>query len=211
MAVVLAAASAVAALVAFEHGRFAQLFWWDYHGYLIAGFGGAIFVVFRYRRDEKTLTDILGDAFMDDPFEHIVSGYLEALRSLVRAVEVIDAYTHGHSQRTARVAVEPGLSIGLSTDRLRVIARGAYLHDVDKISIPDHILNKPGKLTAAEWVVIQSHPRLGFELASAAPSLTEALPVILCHHERVDGGGYPSGLSGGEIPLDARVVVAADV
>jgi HD-GYP domain-containing protein (c-di-GMP phosphodiesterase class II) len=124
---------------------------------------------------------------------------------------VKDAYTHGHSQRTARLAVELGLSMGLSTDRLRVVARGAYLHDVGKIGIPDHILNKPGKLTPEEWVVIQSHPRLGFELASAAPSLAEALPVILCHHERVDGGGYPAGLCGAEIPLEARVVAVADV
>lgn len=210
-AIVLAAASAIAALVAFEHGKFGQVSWWDYHGFLIAGFGGAVFAVFRGRSDERTLTDILGAAFVDDPFHQIVSGYPEALRSLVRAVEIKDAYTHGHSQRTARLSVELGLSMGLSSDRLRVIARGAYLHDVGKIGIPDAILNKPGKLTNDEWAIIHSHPRLGYELASTAPSLKEALPVILHHHERVDGCGYPNGLVGDNIPLEARVVAVADV
>jgi HD-GYP domain-containing protein (c-di-GMP phosphodiesterase class II) len=210
-AIVLAAASAIAALFAFEHGKFGQVSWWDYHGFLIAGFGGAVYAVFRGRSNERTLTDILGAAFVDDPFHQIVSGYPEELRSLVRAVEVKDAYTHGHSQRTARLSVELGLSMGLSSDRLRVIARGAYLHDVGKIGIPDAILNKPGKLTTDEWAVIHSHPQLGYDLAATAPSLKEALPVILHHHERVDGGGYPKGLVGDNIPLEARVVAVADV
>ena len=109
------------------------------------------------------------------------------------------------------MAVELGRSMGLAPDQLRVIARGAYLHDVGKIGIPDNILNKPEKLTPEEWKIIQTHPQLGFELASAAPSLKEALPVILHHHERIDGGGYPGGLSGTDIPLEARVVAVADV
>jgi hypothetical protein len=210
-AIVLSASSAIAALIAFEHGRFGHVSWWDYHGYLLAGFGGAVYAVFRRRGDERSLTDVLNSAFVEDPFQHIVSGYPEALRSLVRAVEIKDTYTHGHSQRTARLAVELGIAMGLAPDQLRVIARGAYLHDVGKIGIPDEILNKPGALTPEEWTVIKSHPRLGWELASAAPSLEEALPVILHHHERVDGEGYPAGLTGEAIPLEARVVAVADV
>jgi HD-GYP domain-containing protein (c-di-GMP phosphodiesterase class II) len=210
-AVVLSATSCIAALVAFEHGRFGHVSWWDYHAYLMAGFGGAVYAVLRRRGDERTLTELLNGAFVDDPFVHIVSGYPEALRSLVRAVEVKDTYTHGHSQRTARLAVELGLSMGLAPDQLRVIARGAYLHDVGKIGIPDSILNKPDALTPEEWAVIKTHPQLGYELASAAPSLGEALPVILHHHERVDGLGYPGGLEGNAIPLEARVVAVADV
>ena len=210
-AIVLAAAAAIAAVVAFEYGKFGHISWWDYHAYLFAGFGGAVYAVFRRRNDERTLTEVLDAAFVDDPFDHIVSGYPEALRSLVRAVEIKDAYTHGHSERTARMAVELGLLMGLSPDRLRVLARGAYLHDVGKIGIPDGILNKPGALTDEERDVIQTHPRLGYELASSAPSLREALPVILHHHERFDGGGYPGGLAGEAIPLEARVVAVADV
>ncbi len=211
LALVLAAASSIAALVAFQHGRFGHLSWWDYHGYLLAGFGAAVYAVFRRRADERALGDILQQAFVDDPFAQIESGYPEALRSLVRAVEVKDPYTHGHSRRTARLAVELGLEMGLAPERLRVIARGAYLHDVGKIAIPDHILNKPGALTDEEWDVIRTHPRLGHDLEATAPSLHEALPVILHHHERVDGCGYPDGLAGGDIPLEARVVAVADV
>jgi HD-GYP domain-containing protein (c-di-GMP phosphodiesterase class II) len=210
-AVVLAAAAAIAAVTAFEHGKFGHLSWWDYHAYLFAGFGGAVYAVFRRTSAERTLTEVLDTAFVDDPFDHIVSGYPEALRSLVRAVEIKDAYTHGHSQRTARIAVELGLLMGLGPDRLRVIARGAYLHDVGKIAIPDSILNKPGALTDEEREVIETHPRLGSELAASAPSLQEALPVILHHHERIDGCGYPGGLAGSSIPLEARVVAVADV
>ena len=209
--VVLSASAAIAAVVAFEHGRFGQISWWDYHAYLLAGFGGAVFAVFQRRHDERALTEVLQTAFVDNPFDHIESGYPEALRSLVRAVEIKDAYTHGHSQRTARLAVELGLSMGLTPDRLRVIARGAYLHDVGKIGIPDEVLNKPGKLTPDERTVIETHPQLGYELAASAPSLKEALPVILHHHERVDGTGYPAGLAGTAIPLEARVVAVADV
>ena len=209
--IVLAAAASIAALAAFQHGVRGQLSWWDYHLYLFAGFTGAVYAVFRKRGDERALTEVLEGAFVDDPFDHIQSGYPEALLSLVRAVEIKDAYTHGHSQRTARVAVEVGLDMGLAPDRLRIIARGAYLHDVGKIGIPDGILNKPGKLTDDERAVIETHPQLGFELAASAPSLKEALPVILHHHERMDGAGYPAGLAGREIPLEARVVAVADV
>ena len=210
-AIVLTAGMSIAALVAFQHGKFGQLSWWDYHAYLLAGFGGAVYSVFRRQRQEQALTDVLEVAFIDDPFDHIVLGYPEALRSLVRAVEIKDAYTHGHSERTAHLAVELGLRMSMPTDRLRVIARGAYLHDLGKIGIPDEILNKAGVLTDEERLTIQTHPQLGYEMASPALSLAEALPVILHHHERVDGGGYPSRLAGTDIPLEARVVAVADV
>ncbi len=210
-AIVLAAAMSIAAVTAFQHGRFGQLSWWDYHGFLLAGFGAAVYAIFQRGVSQRAITDVLRQAFHDDPFDHIERGYPEALRSLVRAVEIKDAYTHGHSERTARLAVEIGIRMRLSSDRLRAIARGGFLHDLGKIGIPDHILNKPGRLTPEERAVIETHPALGYQMASAAPSLNEALSVILHHHERVDGKGYPKGLKGSEIPLEARVVAVADV
>lgn len=210
-AIVLAAAMSIAAVTAFQHGRFGQLSWWDYHGFLLAGFGAAVYAVFRRGAGERSITDLLRQAFEDDPFDHIERGYPEALRSLVRAVEIKDLYTHGHSERTARLAVKLGLRMRMSPDRLRAIARGAFLHDLGKIGIPDHILNKPGKLTPDERAIVETHPELGYEMASAAPSLKEALSIILHHHERVDGQGYPKALKGAEIPLEARVVAVADV
>ncbi|MGH9134855.1 MAG: HD-GYP domain-containing protein [Ilumatobacteraceae bacterium] len=211
LAILLAAAMSIAAIFSFEHGRFAQLSWWDYHAYLLAGFGAAVYAVLLRRHEQRTVTDVLATTFVDDPFAHIVRGYPEALSTLVRAVEVKDAYTHGHSERTAYLAVELGLQMALPPDRLRIIARGAYLHDLGKIAIPDHILNKPGRLTPDERLVVETHPQLGYELASSAPSLREVLPVILHHHERIDGQGYPAGLAGRDIPLEARVVAVADV
>ncbi len=211
LALTFAAAMTIAAVTSLQHGKFQQLSWWDYHAYLLAGFGCAVYaIVFRTRRSRR-VTETLATAFSDDPFAHISEGYPEALLQLVKAVEIKDAYTHGHSQRTARVATELGIRMGLTPDRLRVIARGAYLHDIGKIGVPDHILNKPGRLTDEERSVIETHPSLGHEMAKTAPSLSEALGVILHHHERFDGGGYPQGLAGSEIPLEARVVAVADV
>jgi HD-GYP domain-containing protein (c-di-GMP phosphodiesterase class II) len=211
LALTFAAAMTIAAVTSLQHGKFQQLSWWDYHAYLLAGFGCAVYaIVFRSRRSRR-VTETLSTAFSDDPFAHISDGYPIALLQLVKAVEIKDAYTHGHSKRTARVATELGMRMGLSPDRLRVIARGAYLHDIGKIGVPDQILNKPDRLTDDERAVIETHPALGHEMAKTAPSLHEALGVILHHHERVDGGGYPDGLVGSEIPLEARVVAVADV
>jgi len=211
LAIVLAAGTSIAAVVAFEHGRFARLSWWDYHAYLLAGFGSTVYAVVVRGRRQQAISSVLDTTFVDDPFDHIVHGYPEALSTLVKALEVKDVYTHGHSLRTAELAIELGLVLQLPPDRLRVIARGAYLHDLGKIAIPDHILNKPTALTAEERAVIESHPQLGYELASSAPSLREVLPVILHHHERMDGAGYPGGLAGSAVPLEARVVAVADV
>ena len=211
LAVVLAGAMSIAAVLSFEHGKFAKLSWWDYHAYLLAGFGAAVWAVIARGRQQSAISGALTDAFVDDPFTHIVRGYPEALSTLVRAVEVKDTHTHGHSQRTAELAVELGLQMALPPDRLRIIARGAYLHDLGKIAIPDQILNKPGPLTHEERKVVETHPQLGYELASTASSLQEVLPVILHHHERMDGKGYPGGLAGKAVPLEARVVAVADV
>ncbi|MEY2400268.1 MAG: hypothetical protein QOJ08_379 [Ilumatobacteraceae bacterium] len=211
LALVLAAALSIGSVISFEHGKFAQLSWWDYHAYLFAGFGAAVYAVLVRGRRQSAVSGVLVDVFVDDPFAHIVRGYPEALSTLVKAVEVKDSYTHGHSLRTAELAVELGLQMSLPSDRLRIIARGAYLHDLGKIAIPDQILNKPGALSPEERKIVETHPQLGYELASTAPSLQEVLTVILHHHERLDGQGYPTGLCGAAIPLEARVVAVADV
>jgi HD-GYP domain-containing protein (c-di-GMP phosphodiesterase class II) len=211
LALAFAAAMTIAAVVSLQHGKFPHVSWWDYHTYLLVGFGAAVYAIASRTRTSRKVSDILGTAFVEDPFEHIVHGYPDALRQLVKAVEIKDAYTHGHSERTARVATELGLRMGLPASTLRVIARGAYLHDLGKIGIPDEILNKPGRLTQDEREVIETHPQLGYEIASGASGLEETLGVILHHHERFDGGGYPLGLTGKEVPVEARVVTVADV
>jgi HD-GYP domain-containing protein (c-di-GMP phosphodiesterase class II) len=210
-ALLLAASMAAAALLSLRAGQLWHLSWWDYHGFLLAGFAGAVYAVWiRYRRT-RAVDRVLASTFETDPMVHIVAGYPEQLRALVRAVEKKDAYTHGHSQRTALVAVQLGLRLGVGEDTLRAIARGAYLHDVGTISVPDEILNKPGALTPAERAVIETHPQLGHDLVAPVGVLREGLSAILHHHERVDGTGYPHRLSGSAIPYIARVVAVADV
>jgi hypothetical protein len=211
LALVFAASMCIAALVSFEHGVFGRLSWWDYHAYLLAGFGCTAYAVMMGGKRARAVDEVLAATFDDDAFEVIASGHPEALRSMIRAVELKDAYTRGHSERTARLAVELGVRMHLAPERLRVISRGGFLHDLGKIGIPDQILNKPGRLDAAERAVIETHPRLGYEIASTARTLRETLPIILHHHERMDGGGYPDGLAGTDIPLEARVVTVADV
>lgn len=207
----LAASMGAAALLSLRVGQIWHLSWWDYHGFLLAGFAGAVCAVWiRYRRTQA-VDRVLASTFETDPMVHIVAGYPEQLRELVRAVERKDSYTHGHSQRTALVAVQLGLRLGVSEDTLRAIARGGYLHDVGKIGIPDEILNKPGALTADERAVIETHPQLGHDLVSPVPVLRESLSAILHHHERIDGTGYPQRLAGSSIPFIARVVAVADV
>ena len=98
----------------------------------------------------------------------------------------------------------------LPTDKLRTLARAGLLHDVGKIGIPDAILNKPGPLDADEWTVIKRHPHLGHEILLRVPSLHREAEIVIAHHERIDGSGYPRGLRGEQIPLEARILAVAD-
>ena len=210
-ALVVAAAMSMAALLSLRVGELWRLSWWDYHGFLLAGFSAAVYAVWTRFRRARAADDVLVDTFDRDPMTHIVNGYPEALKTLVHAVEVKDPYTHGHSERTAAIAVQLGLRLGLDEDALGAVARGGYLHDVRKIAIPDRILNKPGRLDPDERAVIETHPRVGYELVSPVAALQEVIPAVLHHHERWDGGGYPDGLAGRDIPLAARLVAVADV
>lgn len=210
-ALLLVCAMSLAALLSMRFGVLWQISWWEYHVFLLTGFGGAVYAVVARAVRTRRVNHVLSVAFDDDTMTHLVEGYPEALRSLVRAVEIKDAYTAGHSRRTATVAVQLALRLGVNADTLRAIARGAYLHDVGKISIPDGVLNKPGALTRDERAIIETHPRCGYELVPPALELHESLPAVLHHHERWDGTGYPERLAGTDIPEVARIVAVADV
>ncbi|ULH13833.1 HD domain-containing protein (plasmid) [Deinococcus sp. KNUC1210] len=134
------------------------------------------------------------------------------LLTLGLVLEARDLETHGHTGRTAQLATQIGLSLGLRSSELHHLQEGAYLHDVGKLVIPDAILHKPGSLTAEEWNVMQTHTTRGWELASRLPGLSEpVLKVIRHHHERWDGSGYPDRLMGEDIPLEARIFAVCDV
>ncbi len=140
----------------------------------------------------------------------IECSYEDTLQALGAAIDLRDSETAGHSQRVCRYALEIAGAMGLPVAQLRNIARGAYLHDIGKLGVPDGILLKPGPLTADEWKVMKQHVPIGFELVRGIPFLADAAEIILTHHERYDGSGYPCGLKAQEIPLSARIFAVAD-
>jgi len=138
--------------------------------------------------------------------------YDGTLRSLVAALDARDSETGGHSSRVAELTAAIGEEMGIPRDREqgRIIAWGALLHDVGKIAVPDAILRKPGRLDDAEWVQMRSHARAGFDIVKGVEFLAPAAEIVLAHHERYDGAGYPRGLAGEDIPLGARIFMIAD-
>ena len=131
--------------------------------------------------------------------------------SLANAIEAKDRYTAGHTERVASYSLELGKAVGLSSNELIDLRQGAALHDIGKIGIPDHILNKPEILSPDEMRIMRQHPIIGFEICSPMKSLATALPFIRWHHEKPSGLGYPDGLAASEIPSAVLVLGVADV
>jgi putative nucleotidyltransferase with HDIG domain len=130
--------------------------------------------------------------------------------ALVSTVDARDHYTYGHSRKVNTYAVALAEAIGLSVEEVSRISAAALLHDIGKVGIPDRTLSKRGKLADEEWQAIQSHPRVGANIVGNVPSLVSCVSGVLYHHERWDGTGYPEGLKGEAIPLDARILAIAD-
>jgi HD-GYP domain-containing protein (c-di-GMP phosphodiesterase class II) len=140
----------------------------------------------------------------------IEGSYEDTLKVLGAAIDLRDEPTAGHSRRVCSYSLKIARDMSLSDAQLRNIARGAYLHDIGKLGIPDGILLKPGPLTSEEWSVMQKHAQIGFDLVKCIPFLADTAEIILCHHERFDGNGYPRGLRSQAIPLGARIFAVAD-
>lgn len=132
------------------------------------------------------------------------------LRGWARALEYRDGETAGHSQRVIELSVTLARKLGLDKEEIRALQRGAYLHDIGKMAIPDQILHKPGPLDDEEWKVMKQHPIRSREFISEIPFLQPAIQVAYYHHERWDGSGYPEGLHGEHIPLSARIFTVID-
>jgi len=128
-----------------------------------------------------------------------------------RAMDLRDEETEGHTQRVVEMTLKLAAHFGFSGGMLSQIRRGALLHDIGKLGVPDRILLKPGKLTEDEWVIMKKHPTFAFEMLAPIQYLNRALNIPYCHHEKWDGTGYPRGLSGEQIPLEARIFAVVDV
>jgi putative nucleotidyltransferase with HDIG domain len=138
------------------------------------------------------------------------SAYVGAIRALAMALDARDPYTAGHSERVSAISIAIGRQMRLGTEQLEILRLGALLHDIGKIGVSDHILRKPGPLTADEFEQIKQHPGLGARILRSVPFLARHVPIVELHHERPDGKGYPHGLAGDEIPVLARIAHVAD-
>jgi putative nucleotidyltransferase with HDIG domain len=132
------------------------------------------------------------------------------LEALGDALDLKDRETEGHSRRVTAFTIAIARAMGLTADQIRVIARGAFLHDIGKMAIPDAILNKPGALTPDEFAIMREHSYHGYQIVRKIPFLQEASEIVYAHQERFDGTGYPRGLKGEQIPLGARMFAVAD-
>ena len=153
----------------------------------------------------RARTEMLRHAMED--LEHSYDVTLEALGD---ALDLKDSETEGHSKRVTAYTIALARAMGLSPSEIKIIARGAFLHDIGKMAIPDDILRKPGKLTPEEQDVMREHCTRGYHMLRKIPFLSGAAEIVFCHQEHFDGSGYPSGLAGREIPVGARIFAVAD-
>jgi putative nucleotidyltransferase with HDIG domain len=142
--------------------------------------------------------------------DHLEESHLSLIGALTGSLEAKDPHTSGHSAATMAHAIALAKEFGLDDRELAAVKLGSLFHDIGKIGIPDDILRKPDRLSDDEWVLMKAHPRIGADLLAHVPDLKEIAPIVLAHHERWDGTGYPARLSGNDIPLAAQIIAVVD-
>ena len=151
-------------------------------------------------RNEETVTHM----------EEVQENYQSLRRVFCSALDMRDHVTGGHSERVTGLTIGLARHMGLPTDRREQLEWAAFLHDVGKVQVSDGILSKPGPLSGSEWEEMRLHPFFSYSILAQVLPLREAAEIVYCHHERVDGKGYPRGLSGEEIPVEARIFSVVD-
>jgi putative nucleotidyltransferase with HDIG domain len=223
--------SLVAVAVAFESGRPAHLVWaqnfaWLGLSYLGAASLAALLVTYARNIDLTSLVIIVPLLIMpyltlrtslgrlDDARRHVeqLNGlYFSTIEALAMAVDAKDQITHGHIRRVQFYTLELAKRLGVTdAQELKGIEAAALLHDMGKLAIPEHILNKPGKLTPAEFEVMKTHAKIGADLLSSIPFPYSVVPIVRHHHENWNGKGYPDGVAATDIPLGARILSVVD-
>ena len=202
----LAAALAAALLLAWW-----QLGWWIGHGLEVLGIGAVgVSVAIDLRRAAQS-RPLVGDLAAGELVAEEEAFLGAQVRALTRLLAERDVSTEEHTRRVALRAVQVGEVLGLSPERLRVLAAGGLLHDMGKLSVPDEILAKPGALTPDEYATIQEHPENGRRLVAELGFEREVQRLVLDHHERIDGSGYPRGIDDGALDLETRILGVCDV
>src|SRR6201998_3841284 len=163
--------------------------------------------IYRHNLEQLVMarTEMLRHAMSD-----LERSYDITLEALGDALDLKDAETEGHSKRVTAYTIALARAMGVDSEEMRTIARGAYLHDIGKMAIPDAILRKPGALTEAETEIMREHCFRGYQMLQKIPFLSEAAEIVYSHQEKYDGTGYPRRLKGNEIPLGARIFSIAD-
>jgi len=147
---------------------------------------------------------------LNDMVETLNESWRQTIRALSNAIEANDEYTRGHCDRVTHYALQIANALALDSSTLQQLEFAAMLHDVGKIGVPHHILNKPSALSPEERMVVEKHPQIGYTIVKDVAFLAESSVIIRHHHEHFDGKGYPEGLSGGQIPLASRILCIAD-
>lgn len=173
---------------------------------------GGVFKFIMKPWENNDLIKVVNESVMRYRAVHYLRKSDEAtLLSLAQTIELKDTYTRGHCDRVAQYALAMADQLGIDKDMQREIRYGSWLHDCGKIGISEEILNKKGPLTEQEYELIKKHPEWGADVARKAQLSQTVINIILFHHERFDGTGYPTGIMGKDIPLEARIVSIADV
>ncbi len=171
---------------------------------------GALVYLF-YRFDEKRLAELQGvEAERRRHAEEMATIHMNTIESLAIAIDAKDQTTHGHVRRTQIYATQMGKLLNVSEAELRALHAGALLHDIGKLAVPEYILNKPGKLTEAEFAKMKIHPTVGGDILKRVDFPYPVEDIVRYHHEKWDGSGYPKGLKGEQIPLIARIISVVD-
>lgn len=144
-------------------------------------------------------------------FDKEMGNVLEFIVSLTNLVEAKDAYTENHTRRVADLAIALGKRKALDKEQLKHIEIGAMIHDIGKVSTPESILNKPSALTKEEFEIMKAHPEAGARIIRPISSLQKPSELVLSHHEKLDGSGYPNGLRGEEISIETRIITICDI
>jgi putative nucleotidyltransferase with HDIG domain len=168
--------------------------------------------VLLYGQFSRAATELVkNDKRLEEAFNSLGFTYFDTIRSLIKALELRDMETEGHSERVVALSIHLGGKLGLAAEDMDKLVLGSYLHDIGKIGVPDRILLKSGELSTAERLVINNHVEKGLEIVGDITFLQPAIEVVMFHHERWDGSGYKQGLSGPAIPVVARIFAVVDV
>jgi putative nucleotidyltransferase with HDIG domain len=149
-------------------------------------------------------------AKLQEAYLTLKKAHFDSVKVLAEAIDAKDPYTRGHSDRVRQMSLQIANSLGFTQERMEILEYGALLHDIGKIGIKDDILRKPGTLSGEEYQTIREHPLIGVKIVEGIEFFKDKIPMIRNHHEQFDGKGYPDGLAGEAIPLEARIIAVPD-